>query len=137
MRSRAYVLWLVLAAAASFAAPSQAATGLACKSVHDDGSVTKVIHLDLVRKQACDQDRCHDLISGGADVLKYDCVAGPTFCEPTNSTAGPFITEEHFTFDTKTRAFRRKEVGNIGDMLSRPYSVDASGTCSEDAGNKP
>jgi hypothetical protein len=137
MKPRALTGWLALAAALSVA--SQALAGsppqnsLTCLAKLKDGSTEKVIHLDLARNRACDGLACHDLVAAGPHTLKYDCVADKTFCAVGGSTAGPFVNEDHFTFNTITKAFRRHETGEEGDMISHPFDDKWSGTCKADS----
>lgn len=139
MKPRASIGWLALAAALSVA--SQALAGsppldsLTCLAKLKDGSTEKVIHLDLAKKQACDGLSCHDLTAAGTNALKYDCVADKTFCAVGGSSGGPFVNEDHFTFNAITKAFQRHEIGEEGDIISRPFDEKWSGTCTADPGD--
>lgn len=102
----------------------------------ETGVLLSAITIDLAKMKACGKFSCVDLKPTGRDVLTYDCVADKTFCAIPNpaSTAGPFVKEDHFIFNTRTRAYERIETGNVGDFVSFPFKVDYSGVC---AGSPP
>ncbi len=140
MRSRRFVAWLVLAAAGSLAAPSLAGdtTGLKCIERGKDGSIYHTIRLDLAKMRACDDLSCRDLESAGQNVLKYDC-AGQSCAMNLDSTetqivssAGPWVKEDHFTFNRVTREFRRQMSGMYGDRVVHDFRSDDSGICTAD-----
>jgi hypothetical protein len=89
------------------------------------------IRVNLATMKACDKSGCLDLKPADDNLLKYDCVADKTFCTVPMNTAGPFVTEDHFAFNTKTRAFEREQVGNSGDIISVPFRWAYSGRCFE------
>ena len=135
MKSQAFVVWLTLSVAASASAACAGdGTNLTCTS---RGGGLKVIHLDLAKMQACDDEGCISVKSSGRDMLTYDCVAGKTYCTPDQSSdgvlvvssAGPWVREDHFSYNKTTGRFRRYGSGMYGDHGTHEFRDDFSGTC--------
>jgi hypothetical protein len=87
--------------------------------------------VDLSKKAFCDAFTCADLTKADERTIEHDCTshAGEPLCAHVSSTAGPFVSSDHFTFDRTTGAFERKMAGQFGDITSRPFASDYRGEC--------